>query len=236
MRLLICDDSEAVAEAAAERLAAAAAAQPDLVLALPTGRTVVPLYARLAAMHEEGRLDLSLARAFNLDEIAVAPDHPASFRSFMQRYGWERIGLDRARCDIPNALAEPDAECARYDRAIAGAGGFDLALLGLGADGHVAYNLPGPPIDGTHLVELPAAVAAAHGVPAHALPLRAITVGLGPLRRARRLLMLATSAEKARAVRHLVRGLADPSWPCTLLGDHPRFELLLSPSAAAEVS
>ncbi|HEX2164638.1 MAG TPA: 6-phosphogluconolactonase [Thermoanaerobaculia bacterium] len=227
-------DRETAARAAADLLARAAAGRPELVLGLPTGRTMVPFYAELARRRREGRLDLSRARGFNLDELLLPPGHPASFRAFMERHAWgpDLAGLDPARCDIPDAAAEPAAECARYDRAIAAAGGLDLALLGVGADGHVAYNLPGPPRDETHVVRVPDEVAATLDPPV-APPLGAITMGLGPLRSARHLVLIATTAEKWEAVRALLEGPPDPAWPCSLLRDHPRFDLFLAAPAIA---
>jgi glucosamine-6-phosphate deaminase len=235
VKVLRLESPEAAARAAADRLVRAAARQPGLVLALPTGRTMVPFYAELARRHRRGELDLARARGLNLDELLLPPDHPASFHAFMARHAWERIGLERGRCDIPDPVADPVAECARYDRAIAAAGGLDLAFLGIGADGHVAYNLPGERRRQTHVVVVPAAVAAGIDVPRPWRPLRAITMGLGPLREARRLVLLATTPEKARAVRALVDGPEDPAWPASLLRGHSRFDVLLTPEAAREL-
>jgi glucosamine-6-phosphate deaminase len=246
MKVLRLESPEAVARAAADVLATEAsrsrAAGRELVLGLPTGRTMVPFYDELARRHRRRRqpqareeLDLSRARGLNLDELLLPVDHPASFHAFMARHAWERIGLDRVRCDIPDPAADPAAECARYDRAIAAAGGLDLAILGIGADGHVAYNLPGDTRQRTHLIVVPPEVADTLDVPAACRPLRAITMGFAPLRRARRLILLATTPEKARAVRALVEGPEDPAWPASLLRRHPRFDVLLIPAAAGEL-
>src|SRR5687767_2675478 len=214
---------------AADLVAEAAAEKPDLVLGLPTGKTVIPLYGELASRHSRGEIDLSRARAFNLDELLLPRAHVGTFRHFMERHGWAAIGLDPGRCSIPDPEADPAAECERYEGALLAAGGFDLAILGVGADGHVAYNLPGQPRATTHLVELDDALAESLAVPSGSRPLRAITVGMGALHSAERLLMLATGPQKAAAIRTLVEGPADPQWPCSLLRDHPRFDLLLGP-------
>lgn len=191
---------------------------------------MLPLYAELARRRRVGVLDLAATRAFNLDELVLPADHPATFRAVMERLVWEPLGFDRQRCAIPDgAAADPAAECGRYDQALTAAGGLDLALLGVGADGHVAYNLPGAPIETTHLVTLPEALAEQLAVPAAWRPLRAITLGLGALRGARRLLLLATTADKREAIARLVAGPADARWPCSLLCDHPDLELLLTP-------
>lgn len=236
MRVLTLADAGAVAAACAEIVAREAARRADLVLGLPTGRTVLPVYDELAARHARGDLDLAPSRAFNLDELLLPRNHPASFRAYMDRHAGRRIGLDPDRCDIPRSTVSAEqalAECARYDAAIAGCGGLDLVLLGVGSDGHIAYNLPGEPRFETHVVELDARLADSLAVPSAYQPLRAITVGLGTLRAARRLVLMATNTSKASAVRALLSGPADdPRWPCTYLQAHPQFDLLLTPAAA----
>lgn len=236
MKIATLPSAEAVARAAADRVEALAREVAEPVLGLPTGRTMVPLYGELALRHSEGSLDLGRARGFNLDELVLPRAHPATFRAFMERHAWERIGLDRGRCDLPDGQADPEAECVRYQRALEAAGGLDLAILGVGADGHVAYNLPGPPVDAAHVVVLPDALAEQLEVPPAWRPLRALTLGLGALRAARRLLLLATSGDKATAVRALLAGPPDPAWPCSLLRGHPALEVFLTPAAAGDGS
>lgn len=236
-RVRVLDDAAAVAAAAADVVAAAVAGAPELVLALPTGRTPIPLYDELARRHRARALDLSRARGFNLDELVLPPSDVRSFHAFMERHAWGRTGLARARCDIPDgAAADLAAECRRYEDALEAAGGIDLALLGLGADGHVAYNMPGPVTLPTHVVRLPDGLAASLGLPPEAWPLRALTMGLGTIARARALLVLATGESKATAVRALVGGVPDPEWPCSFLGRHPALQVLLDPGASSGLS
>ena len=234
MRIRVLDTTEAVAGAAADAVAAAVAVRPAAVLALPTGRTPIPFYDALAARQEKGAVDLSGARGFNLDELVLPPRDPRTFRSYMERHAWGRTGLKRERCDIPDGGASDlEAECRRYEAALEGAGGLDLAILGVGADGHVAYNMPGPVTLATHVTRLPDGLAASLGVPPESWPLRALTMGVGTIRDARALLVLATGAAKATAVRALVQGPEDPRWPCSFLSRHPDMEVLLDPGAAS---
>ena len=236
MKLRVLDGPAEVALAAANRLLERAQARPELLLALPTGRTPLPLYDELARRAAARPSGLERARGFNLDELALPPDDPRSFASYMRQHVWGRTGLEGSRFQIPRGDA-PDlaAECRRFDQVLADAGPLDLAVLGVGADGHVAYNLPGQVAESTHLVSLPDHEAEAQGVPAAARPLRAVTMGLGPLRRARAILMLACGGSKAEAVRVLVQGPVSDQWPCSQLREHPDFELLLDPAAAAKL-
>jgi glucosamine-6-phosphate deaminase len=237
VRLRVLGSAEEVAYAAADFVRDRVAARPDLALALPTGRTPVLFYAELERRHERGEIALERARSFNLDELALEAADPRSFHAFMQRHAWGRIGLDRARCDIPNGTApDLEAECRRYEEAIAAAGGIDLAVLGVGADGHIAYNLPGPITLPTHVVRLPDGLAASLGLDASALPLRAITMGLGTIRAARELLLLATGETKAVALAALERGRLDPQWPCTFLAPQPSLVVLADPAAGSALA
>ena len=233
VRVRVLEDAAAVARAAADVVAEAVRADPEIVLALPTGKTPIPLYDELARRHSAGAIDLSRAHGFNLDEIVLPAGDPRTFRAFMEEHAWGRTGLSRERCDIPDGAARDlDAECRRYEDAIAAAGGIDLALLGVGTDGHVAYNMPGPMRLPTHVTRLPDGLAASLGVPPEDWPLRAITMGIGTIRAARRILVLATGESKATAVRMLVHGPDDPRWPCSFLSRHDDIHLLADPGAA----
>jgi glucosamine-6-phosphate deaminase len=233
-RLQVLEDAAEVARAAADVLAEVVARRPDLVLALPTGRTPIPLYRELARRDEQGRISLGHARGFNLDELVLPREDPRNFHSFMAQHVWVHTGLRRDRCDIPDGQApDLEAECRRYEDAIASAGGLDLALLGVGVDGHVAYNMPGPVSLPTHVVRLPDGLASSLGLPPESWPLRAITMGIGTIRAARALVVLATGASKAGAVRALLEGAEDPQWPCSFLGRHPSLRVLADQAAAS---
>ena len=233
-RRLILDDSTAVARAAADLLAEEVAAQREIVLALPTGRTPIPFYDELAARHAAGSLDLTRARGFNLDEVVLPRHDPRTFLAFMEQHAWGRTGLRRDRCDIPDGGApDLEAECVRYERAITDAGGIGVAILGVGVDGHIAYNMPGPVRLGTHVTRLPDGLAASLAVPPGDWPLRAITMGIGTIRSARRILVLATGESKVTAVQRLVHGPEDPHWPCSFLHTHANLDLIADRAAAS---
>ena len=236
IRRHVLEDSGAVARAAADLLAEEVTAQREIALALPTGRTPIPFYDELAARCAAGRLDLTRARGFNLDELVLPRHDPRTFRAFMEQHAWGRTGLRRDRCDIPDGAApDLEAECLRYERALTDAGGIGVAILGVGVDGHIAYNMPGPMRLGTHVTRLPDGLAASLAVPPGDWPLRAITMGIGTIRAARRILVLATGESKATAVQRLVHGPDDPNWPCSFLHAHPDLDLIADRAAASSI-
>lgn len=231
MELRVFDEAREVASAAADVIQGATVLRPDLVLALPTGRTPIDLYDELASRHARGDIDLSRARAFNLDELILPSDDPRTFRAYMRTHAWGRTGLAVEQAALPDGEASDlEAECRRYEMAVRSAGGIELAILGLGVDGHVAYNLPGPVTLETHIVRLPDSVAAALDPPAS--DLAAITMGLGTIRSARAILLLATGASKAQAVRALAHGGSAEEWPCTFLRDHAHLQVFVDRPAA----
>ena len=217
-------------------------------LALPTGRSYVPFYAELGARHDRDEeapdaLNWRRATGLNLDELVLPAGHPRTFAAYMQHHVWSRTPLERSRFSIPDTSSVYGGSeaalarlCRDVDARAASLEPLDIALLGLGGDGHLAYNLPHQVSEETHSVELPDHLAAELEVPRAEWPLRAVTLGLGPLRRARRILLLVAGAEKAEAVRHLVEGEADPAWPCTLLRDHSAFEVFADAAAVERLS
>jgi glucosamine-6-phosphate deaminase len=237
VRVRIFDGPQSLAVAAADIVADAASARPELTIALPTGKTPLPLYDELAVRRAQGRLNLSQARGFNMDELVLPENDPRTFKAFIAQHVVGRTGLRGERCQAPNGSAvDLRAECRRYDGLLQAAGGLDLAILGVGVDGHVAYILPGPLRSGMHLVQLPDDVASSHGVPPELRPLQAITLGIDAFQRARRVLLLATGASKGPAIRALVAGPAREEWPCSFLTDHQQIDVLLDVAAATAAS
>lgn len=208
MTVEILDTHDAVTARVEAEVSRAIAAGP-LTLGLPTGRTPVALYDRLA----RARLDWSAVRTFNLDEFAtLAPDAPGSFRAFMDAHLFKHVNLRAEaigflRGDVP----DEDAECARYEGAIDAAGGLDLLLLGLGGNGHIGFNEPGPVLSAaSHVVTLHddtrRSNAGAFAGDWQRVPPRALTLGMRQILVARRVVLMATGAAKAEAVAAMVDG------------------------------
>lgn len=212
---------------------------PALTLGLPTGQTPVALYAALAA----AGLDWSQVRTFNLDEFAtLGPAHPGSFRAFMDRHLFSHVNLRPEaigflRGDAPDEIAE----CRRYDAAMAAAGGLDLLLLGLGANGHLGFNEPAEGLEAaTHPVALHqatrAANATAFGGDWRQVPPRALTIGLAAVLGARRVVLMATGAAKAAAVAAMVQGPLTTRCPASWLQTHVDARIVIDAAAAAQLA
>lgn len=239
MNSLVSPSAEHAAEQAAALIAKAVSARPGLVLGLATGETMRPVYAALVRDHHSNGTCWQRVTVFNLDDYVGLPAaHPASFRRFMRETLFDHIDIFPGRCRMPDGLADDLAREARdYEAKIAAAGGIDLQLLGIGGNGHIAFNEPGSDFAGrTGVVALaPTTLAAARASfeRADEVPLRGLTMGIGTILEARRILLVATGAGKARAVAGAFGGTADPACPASALQAHPDVTLLLDPAAAA---
>jgi glucosamine-6-phosphate deaminase len=238
--LAIFPDERAIARALADRVAAALAANPRLVLGLPTGRTPVGFYQELASRVEQGLVDLSRATTFNLDEfVGIAADHPGSFRTFMNAHLFGRVNLAVERIHFLNGAAgDTLEECARYERAIAAAGGIDIQILGVGTNGHIGFNEPAPGLQArTHRVTLEPETRRGNaelfdGDP-EAVPAEALSMGIATILQARQIVLVAMGSAKAGIVERLLRGPVTPELPGSFLQVHPDVEVMLDEAAAA---
>jgi glucosamine-6-phosphate deaminase len=209
-------------------------ANPSIVMALPTGRTPISMYERLAAERSRGA-DFSSVTSFNLDEVLLPKAMPQTFFQFMTKHVWGPLEIDPAKRFIPDGdCPDPEAECSRYESAILRAGGLDLAFLGIGADGHIAYNLPGQVRERTHVVTLDPATIATLGGEVPSI-VRAITMGTETILGARRIVLLATGASKAGALKRMHDDPKSDVWPCTLFRDHKDLLILADADAASQL-
>lgn len=234
---------DAAAQAVGDRIREAIQHKPNLVLGLATGRTPLPIYAALKQLQAARQIAFSHVTTFNLDEfVGLSATHPGSFRRFMQEQLFGAIDLDPARIGFLDGTApDPDTECRRYESAIANAGGIDLQLLGIGTNGHVGFNEPGNHlIAATHHASLlPStreANAALFGGDPMQVPASALTMGIGTILAARRVILVAFGDRKAQCVEQMVRGPITTRLPASFLQLHPRVELFLDRAAAARLA
>lgn len=213
------------------------------VLGLATGGSMTGLLAECVRLHTDGDLSFEGVRTFNLDEyLDLPPGHGASFRAFMQAHLFGPVELDGARSLVPDAdlaQAEPAAYSAAWEAAIDASGGMDMQLLGLGENGHVAFNEPGSSVDSrARVVDLARETrrAAADGFGGlEQVPRRAFTAGIATIRAARSLRLLAFGERKAAAVHAMMMGPVDEAVPASLIRDHPDLEVWLDRAAASQL-
>ena len=221
LHLNICkaETVEAAARLAADRFQELLCTKPACVLGLATGSTPIPLYRELIAREQAGRIDFSRVRSVNLDEYkGLAPDHPQSYRRFMQENLFDHISIRPENTYVPDGLAtDVDAMCSAYERTIEDLGGVDLQLLGLGHDGHIGFNEPGDHFPTrTHEAEVPTA---------------AYTMGVGTVMAARRILMIVTGADKSDILHKAFFGPVTPWVPASILQFHPDVTLICDRAA-----
>lgn len=229
--------SSAFVGAAADWVCDHLGAAPSSVLALPTGNTPLGLYAELISRSRAGAVRLDRARIFNLDEYCgLGPANPHSFACYLQRHLISPLDLRPAHIRLLRGDAADIAlECRDYDAALADCRGIDLCVLGLGANGHLAFNEPGTPWDiRTHVADLSESTRAAQRrpVPPHQaqygwkVPERGVTMGIATLLEARHILLLIAGAGKVAAAAALYRGVPSIDWPVTSLVGHPSLTVI----------
>jgi len=231
MRVIRAASAAEFAHCAAERVGMQLKAGHDALLALPTGRTPAGLYAELIARTKGSDLNLATARLCNLDEYVGLPSSdPHSYAAYLERHLIAPLGLAPGQTRWLRGDADPQSECRAYDESISAAGGIDLCILGLGANGHIAFNEPGCGWERrTHIVELTTATREAqerHAAAPWKVPTHGITMGLRTILESRHLLLLIAGEEKAAARAALYRGVPDPAWPVTSLLAHPDLTII----------
>jgi glucosamine-6-phosphate deaminase len=242
LRLEIFEDEPAVGEAAAQFVAGQIVQNPANVLLLPTGRTPLLMYAALLKQVQNGQLDLSRVKTFNLDEFyGIEATHPGSYHRYMWQNFFDRAAIPPENIDLLDGSA-PDLvkECAAYESKIRAAGGADLAILGLGANGHIGFNEPGSTFDSrTRLVSIQPGTREANAFlfnnRLEEVPQRALTVGIGTIMEARRILLLVTGRPKASALAGMLNGPLTTGLPASCLRLHPEVILLSDREAASEI-
>lgn len=240
--LQILGTEEEVGKAAADFVAAQVRQKPESVLLLPTGRTPLDMYRNLVEMVKSGKLDLRRVHTFNLDEFCgLASNHPGSYAHYMREALFDHVAIPKDQTHILNcATTDPKAEAAQYDAAMHALGGIDLAVLGIGRNGHIGFNEPGSSFSSTTRVmpireETRESNAFLFNGNIDEVPREAMTVGIATIMESRQILLLATGASKADVVYGMIYGPVTPDLPASILQKHSDVTVILDREAAAKL-
>ncbi|MDL5053168.1 glucosamine-6-phosphate deaminase [Oscillatoria laete-virens NRMC-F 0139] len=216
--------------------------KPTSVLGLATGNTPLETYRHLVRMHKEEGLDFSKVTTFNLDEyVGLAPDHPASYHSFMWENLFRHINIRRAHVHIPNGLADdiPD-HCREYEDKIRACGGIDIQLLGIGGDGHIGFNEPSSSLSSRTRMKTLTQRTIRDNAPFFGsedqVPLHVLTMGIGTIMDSRSCILLAFGQRKAAIVAKMVEGPITAMVPASALQWHESTTVLMDESASQELT
>ena len=239
MNIQVVQDYEQMSRIAAFMIASQVISKPQSVIGTAPGDTTLGAYSRLVDYYEAGDVDFSKLRIFNLDEYwGLDKDHVQSAYNYMKTNLVDRINMSPDAFYIPDgAVKDVFPECKRYEKSIDQCGGIDLQLLGLGRNGHIGFNEPSDYFSPyTYLVDLSETTREDN---AHffrnidEVPREAISMGIGTIMRARRILLVATGYEKASAVREMIAKRVTPACPASILQFHPDTTILLDEAAAS---
>ncbi len=241
MEIIIQPNAEEASMIAARHVARLVRDKPNAVLGLATGSTPLAMYHELVRMHREQGLDFSGVTTFNLDEyVGLPPEHPASYHAFMWENFFRHINVQRERVHIPDGMSSHvPAFCRKYEEAIVAAGGIDLQVLGIGADGHIGFNEPSSSLASrTRIKTLTAQTrvdnAQAFGS-ADKVPFHVITMGVGTIMDARHVIILAFGEKKAEAIAGAVEGPISAMNPASILQMHPVTTCIIDEGAATKL-
>ena len=239
MRLYRTADYDDMSRKAANIISAQVIIKPDCVLGLATGSTPLGTYRQLIDWYKKGDLDFSEVKSANLDEYRGLPrDNDQSYYYFMYNNLFKHININLDNTNVPNGM-EPDSEkeCLRYEKVIADLGGVDLQLLGLGRNGHIGFNEPGESfVKPTHVVDLTESTIEANArffASPDEVPRQALTMGVGVIMAARRVLLIASGEDKSEALYQAVCGPITPQCPASILQLH-RDVVIVADTAALE--
>lgn len=240
LNFTLTDDYAQMSALAAKRVAQALERKPDLVMALPTGSTPVGLLQEMSRMAQENEADFSRACSFNIDEyIPLTKDDPQSYYWFLEHYFYQHASLPMENRFVPDVLAVDLAvECARYERVIQDHGNFDLAILGIGHDGHIGFNEPHSthsPV--CHVIDLNDETIEANArffERREDVPRQAITLGMGTILKSKEIVLIANGKSKAQVMKQLYECTAvNPLFPASFLLLHPDVTIICDREAAS---
>ncbi|MCM8812291.1 MAG: glucosamine-6-phosphate deaminase [Candidatus Omnitrophica bacterium] len=242
MEVIIKETYEEVSKFAAELIADVIRRKPRAILGLATGSTPLGTYKELIRLHKEEGLDFSRTVTFNLDEyVGLTHDHPQSYHYFMWENLFKHVNINSKNVHIPDGTAKDiPGFCRWYEEQIVKAGGLDIQLLGIGSNGHIAFNEPGSSLGSRTRVktldEKTRQDNARFFRNMNEVPKYAITMGIGTIMDARQLILLANGAGKADAIQKTVEGPITAMVPATIVQLHPKATICIDKAAGAKLT
>ncbi len=234
MNFLTVESYQELSEKAARMIAEQVISNPQSILGLATGSSPVGTYNYLADMHKNGELDFSRVTSVNLDEyVGLSGDNPQSYRYFMNENLFSKVNIGMENTYVPNGCAEDLLkEGTAYDDLIAKLGGIDLQLLGIGLDGHIGFNEPDDVFTKeTHVVNLDPSTIEANArffASVDEVPKKAITMGMGSIMQAKKILLIASGENKKEILHKAFYGPITPKVPASVLQLHPDVTVIYS--------
>lgn len=241
MLVEVVDDYETLSDRAAEIVAEQIREKPDSVLGFATGSTPKGLYRRLIKAHETRGLDFSKLTTFNLDEyVGLPPEHEQSYSHYMWSNLFDHVNVTPSQVHIPHGMADDiDQHCQWYERRIEEAGGIDLQILGIGANGHIAFNEPGSSLGSrTRIKTLTSKTIednARYFEDPDMVPEYAITMGVGTIMEAEKILLLASGERKAQALKDTLEGYITAMVPASMIQMHRFTHVAVDEDAASKL-
>lgn len=232
MKIIKVKDSDELAEKAMKIVVNMMLKIEKPVIGLATGSTPEKLYANLVERVQKGDISFKHTTTFNLDEyVGLSPDDPTSYHYYMEKHLFSGIDIKKGNAHVLNGLAEDlEEECERFEQLIEDAGKLHMQILGLGLNGHIGFNEPGTPFDSrTHLVDLDAMTIKANSRFFNSIdevPKKALTMGIGTIMDAERILFLVQGEKKADILRKVVYGEVTEEVPASILQHHPNVTLI----------
>ena len=234
MNFIKVNTYEELSSRAAAIICGQVALKPKCVLGLATGSSPLGTYEKIAEKNRAGEIDFSKVKTINLDEyVGLSGDHEQSYRYFMNNNLFKHINIDINNTYVPNGCAtDIEAECKAYDSLIEGLGGIDLQLLGIGYDGHIGFNEPDTYFEkATHMVTLDSSTIEANSrffASRNDVPVTAITMGMGGIMSAKRVLLIANGKGKRDIIEKAFFGPITPALPASILQLHPNLTVIYS--------
>ena len=238
-KVIICKDYEEASDKAFEEFKQYL--KPGKVLGLATGSTPLGLYERMVKDHKENGTSYKDIKSFNLDEYVGLPiTHPESYYAFMHRNLFDLIDIPEENTHVPSGLGDLEAGAKKYDEMI-DASPVDCQILGIGSDGHIAFNEPGTAFDApTHVTDLAESTikdnARFFDFDMSKVPTQAVTQGTGTIMKAKNIIIICTGGNKANAVKAMLEGPIDVNCPASILQKHNSVTVILDEAAAALLS